>query len=70
MEEKANALKSIMAQIIVECVLMIVWVVILIVRTVKDSSDTFRIILYSVCVLAFFISMIINIIRYRKLKKA
>ena len=69
-EEKAKALKSTMAQIIVDCILMVVWVVILIVRLVKDSTDTFRIVLYSICILAFFVSMIGNIIKYRKLKKA
>lgn len=68
-EEKAKALKSTMAQIIVDFILMIVWVVILIVRLGKDSTDTFMIILYSICILAFLVSMIVNIVKYRKLKK-
>ena len=68
MEEKARALKSVMAQIIVDLILMIVWCVILSIKLVKDSGDTFMIILYSVCIAAFLVSMIINIVKYKRLK--
>ena len=68
-EERAGALKSAMAQIIVDLVLMVIWVVLLIVRCVNDGADTFRIIIYSIAIVAFLVSMIINIVRYRKLKK-
>ena len=68
-EERAGALKSAMAQIIVDLVLMVIWVVLLIVRCVNDGADTFRIIIYGIAIAAFLVSMIINIVKYRKLKK-
>jgi len=69
MEEKARVLKSAMAQIIVDLVLMIVWGVLLVIKLENDSKDTFMIILYSICIVAFLVSMIINIVKYKKLKK-
>ena len=68
-EERARALKSTMAQIIVDLVLMVIWVVLLIVRCVNGGADTFRIIIYSIAIAAFLVSMIINIVKYRKLKR-
>lgn len=69
MEEKAKALKNLKIQIIVDLVLMVIWVVLLTIRLVNKDEDTFRIILYSICVLAFLVSLIINFFKYRKLKK-
>ena len=69
MEEKAKALKNLKIQIIVDLVLMMIWVVLLTIRLVNKDEDTFRIILYSICVLAFLVSLIINFFKYRKLKK-
>jgi len=69
MEEKAKALKNLKIQIIVDLVLMMIWVVLLTIRLVNKDEDTFRIILYSICVLAFLVSLIINYFKYRKLKK-
>jgi len=68
MEEKAKALKNLKIQIIVDLVLMVIWVVLLTIRLVNKDEDTFRIILYSICVLAFLVSLIINFFKYRKLK--
>ena len=69
MEELQRAMKSAKSQIIIDAILLVVWAVILIVRLVNDIADTFRIVLYSICIIAFLVSMIINIIRFRKLKK-
>ena len=68
-DENVKALKSAKVQIIVDLVLMMIWVVLLTIRLVNKDEDTFRIILYSICVLAFLVSLIINFFKYRKLKK-
>lgn len=57
-------------EVIVDLILMMIWGgVILTVRLVNNSADTFRIILYGLCIAAFLVSLTINIIKYRKLKK-
>ena len=68
-DENVKALKSAKVQIIFDFVLMVIWAVLLTIRLVKKDEDTLIIVLYSICVLAFLISMIINIFRYRKLNK-
>ncbi len=69
MEEKANALKKVRMEIIINALLMIIWVVILIIRLTKNTEDTFGIILYSVCIVLFLAATIVAIVKYRKLKK-